>query len=712
MPIAQLREYLTTFSYISRGTDITLSAIRAEINNQEINFLSPIENILYKQLLIIELFWDSCHETPNAGSYQVGLKNAIRESIEKSSLAEVTSLLNQAEGTVNSRILAIAFTILREYTKEIEDQKKSPAPASTPSGPLISDRGTSFGDAKGRISDTITRATPAPPPAAPSPPPRPAAAPASSVSVVPTAAAGAVPIAVAAAGAASAATASHAAETSTDAASDTKAGDTSAAALDDIAIEIDEETHTAARPASAAAAAADDTKITSLPAAVSATAVPTASAAAAAVDTNPKQDVKQPAAAPPEAPGKSIAELIKRAENLYRQNEKLLQKAKSNPEAIKQLPKIITSLRKALETMRENHSDIPAEREKLEALKTKFSNLITAMERQSHSSEAEHFALYASDYVEYRRNDTDLENVKTQYETDIKNWKTQQGLAEAKTSAVSGLDPMLSAITEQEEKTGAKRRADEIFRGYPAKHNENESIAFEREYHSHYEQQIIDLPYAISDRGLLEKFLAGYGAESTQDGKSVKQLMKELPPALNKEIVQHFMQSKIEIPATKTLRSYASLAEKFLEYRHEQRSVEVYVETKNFLGNRSNKKVTIPNQAIFNEAAKMLNRILDKGKLPVAFTEPHCKELYDAAFILVKLNNLEKQFVFPLSILEPSKEMIEAAKGHWTHEEQYKNNNAKTNHTHLLEQTKVEHISQHIMEETSQIAEEFKRPSP
>ncbi|HLB58358.1 MAG TPA: hypothetical protein VJL60_06045, partial [Gammaproteobacteria bacterium] len=141
-----------------------------------------------------------------------------------------------------------------------------------------------------------------------------------------------------------------------------------------------------------------------------------------------------------------------------------------------------------------------------------------------------------------------------------------------------------------------------------------------------YEITIVDLPEAISDRGLLKIFL-------TQENlmrSGLESELRHLSPTLTKDkLIEFFKKQNISEGFFKT---NASLADDFLKFAEKKRLT-------------STNRTTIPNEAIFIEAARILNTVLAAGQMPFQFDQANNIPLMTAIDMLVRLHEIEDKIM-------------------------------------------------------------------
>lgn len=252
------------------------------------------------------------------------------------------------------------------------------------------------------------------------------------------------------------------------------------------------------------------------------------------------------------------------------------------------------------------------------------------------------------DCVVFSRNDNDEEKERQAYDTGINEWKQH----------LQDLEPRSKPPTHAPHEIPD---AHEIFIGYPAQPNKDESVSYERQDHSHYEFAVLEFPTAISDRGLLKRFLTEEYQATVKKGMgdvNLDTMLKQLPSVLAQDnILSVFARMNITRFKTDTM-----LLDNFHDYLSKHRTTQIPVKTDGMF--RASKKITIPNEAMFKEAQLMLQRLINSGNLPLQFNKPHCIELYNAAYILAKLHNLanDKFLIFPSSVPVPTETEIQAVR--------------------------------------------------
>jgi hypothetical protein len=157
-----------------------------------------------------------------------------------------------------------------------------------------------------------------------------------------------------------------------------------------------------------------------------------------------------------------------------------------------------------------------------------------------------------------------------------------------------------------------------------------------------YHITVLDLSAECSDRGLLFKFLkdnylssiearSGFTLDDTSRLKkeeSLKKLVFTLPAVLTRDKMMEFLETQIKVG--KTLDRL--VINKFEDYRHKNTTEEYQ---------RNWKKVTMPNQAVFAEAEKILSTLLTSSKSPIVYINDIHEtqdQLRKAVCCLVKAN--------------------------------------------------------------------------
>src|SRR3990167_5494162 len=210
---------------------------------------------------------------------------------------------------------------------------------------------------------------------------------------------------------------------------------------------------------------------------------------------------------------------------------------------------------------------------------------------------------------------------------------------------------------------------------------EHESGKRESGTYAKYELTVLDLPKSISDRGLLKGFLEKnytnklydraqdpntgqiVKGERTSMEETVTGIKKEgvipkihqLPPVLTESVLLSFLKNVIYIQGT----SDSSIIKEFEKFKEENRQT---MSTTKLHSNMWSKKVAMPNEAIFQEAAKILNTLLLSGKPTMYIHEVNNKQLSQALHCLIEANDLQRRIVLPNDAPRASGDQLALAK--------------------------------------------------
>ena len=223
---------------------------------------------------------------------------------------------------------------------------------------------------------------------------------------------------------------------------------------------------------------------------------------------------------------------------------------------------------------------------------------------------------------------------------------------------------------------------DDVYRCYPPaeKATPRDTVYYEHESgkresgsYAKYELTVLDLPESISDRGLLKEFLKQYLKKSKVSDLRVEdnQLVRDktpkddtvilskvdtLPPILSNTTLLFFLKNQIYIQGT----SDSSIIKEFEKFKEENR--QTMSTTKLHSNYMWSKKVAMPNEAIFQEAAKILNTLLLNGKPTMYIHEVNNKQLSQALHCLIEANDLQRRIVLPNDAPRASGDQLALAK--------------------------------------------------